>query len=53
METLAAGNEPFRYVNTDIKYSYVVLRKDRNIAGNLPVPPVTGAAVIADPPPRG
>lgn len=29
METLAACDEPFRYVNTDIKYSYVVLRKDR------------------------
>jgi len=28
METLAACGEPFRYVNTDIKYSYVVLRKD-------------------------
>jgi hypothetical protein len=28
MEMLAACDEPFRYVNTDIKYSYVVLRKD-------------------------
>jgi hypothetical protein len=28
METLAACKEPFRYVNTDIKYSYVVFRKD-------------------------
>jgi len=28
MEALAACNEPFRYVNTDIKYSYVMLRKD-------------------------
>jgi len=28
MEKLAACNEPFRYVNTDIKYSYVMLRKD-------------------------
>jgi SAM-dependent methyltransferase len=28
MGTLAACEEPFRYVNTDIKYSYVVLRKD-------------------------
>ena len=28
METLARCEEPFRYVNTDIKYSYVVLRKD-------------------------
>jgi len=28
MNTLAACNEPFRYVNIDIKYSYVMLRKD-------------------------
>jgi len=28
MDALAACNEPFRYVNTDIKYSYVMLRKD-------------------------
>jgi 2-polyprenyl-3-methyl-5-hydroxy-6-metoxy-1,4-benzoquinol methylase len=28
METLAGGKEPYRYVNTDIKYSYAVLRKD-------------------------
>ena len=28
MNTLAACDEPFRYVNTDIKYSYVILRKD-------------------------
>jgi len=31
METLAACNEPFRYVNTDIKYSYVMLRKDGKV----------------------
>ena len=28
MNSLAACDEPFRYVNTDIKYSYVMLRKD-------------------------
>jgi Predicted rRNA methylase len=28
MQALAACDEPFRYVNTDIKYSYVMLRKD-------------------------
>lgn len=28
MNVLAGCNEPFRYVNTDIKYSYAVLRKD-------------------------
>lgn len=31
MNTLAACGEPFRYVNTDIKYSYVILRKDGKI----------------------
>jgi hypothetical protein len=38
METLAACNEPFRYVNTDIKYSYVVLRKDRKTRDTYRVP---------------
>jgi SAM-dependent methyltransferase len=28
MQALVACDEPFRYVNTDIKYSYVMLRKD-------------------------
>jgi SAM-dependent methyltransferase len=28
METLARCDEPFRYVNTDIKYSYAILRRD-------------------------
>jgi len=28
MNTLSMCEEPFRYVNTDIKYSYVILRKD-------------------------
>ena len=28
MEALARGGESYRYVNTDIKYSYAVLRKD-------------------------
>jgi len=31
MNTLAACNEPFRYVNTDIKYSYVMLRTDGKV----------------------
>lgn len=35
MEALAAGNEGFRYRNTDIKYSYVLLRK-------VPPPAVPG-----------
>ena len=38
METLAACDEPFRYVNTDIKYSYVVLRKDAKTRETYRVP---------------
>jgi SAM-dependent methyltransferase len=38
METLAACEEPFRYVNTDIKYSYVVLRKDGKTKEQYRVP---------------
>jgi SAM-dependent methyltransferase len=29
MRALAECDEPYRYINTDIKYSYVVLRKDK------------------------
>jgi hypothetical protein len=36
MEALAACDEPFRYVNTDIKYSYVVLKKDGKTQYCLP-----------------
>jgi len=38
METLAACEEPFRYVNTDIKYSYVVLTKDGRAREQYRVP---------------
>lgn len=38
METLARCDEPFRYVNTDIKYSYVLLRKDGKIRETYRVP---------------
>jgi hypothetical protein len=38
MEELAACREPFRYVNTDIKYSYVVLRKDGKTKEQYRVP---------------
>jgi SAM-dependent methyltransferase len=38
METLASCDEPFRYVNTDIKYSYVVLRKDEKTRDIYRVP---------------
>jgi len=41
METLAACDEPFRYVNTDIKYSYVVLRKDGKTREQYRVPAVS------------
>ena len=39
MEALAACNEPFRYVNTDIKYSYVVLRKESRARDTFRVQP--------------
>jgi hypothetical protein len=39
MERLAACDEPFRFVNTDIKYSYVVLRKDGRTRDAYRVPP--------------
>jgi hypothetical protein len=38
METLASCDEPFRYVNTDIKYSYVVLTKDEKTREHYRVP---------------
>ena len=38
METLAACEEPFRYKNTDIKYSYVILRKDGKVRVPYRVP---------------
>jgi hypothetical protein len=38
METLARCDESFRYVNTDIKYSYVLLRTDRKTKENYRVP---------------
>jgi SAM-dependent methyltransferase len=38
MEALARCNESFRYVNTDIKYSYVLLRKDGKTKETYRVP---------------
>jgi len=38
MNTLASCNEPFRYVNTDIKYSYVMLRKDGKVRTSCNIP---------------
>jgi len=43
MNTLAACNEPFRYVNTDIKYSYVMLRKDGKVRPSCTIPKDTKA----------
>src|SRR5208337_712456 len=43
MNTLAACNEPFRYVNTDIKYSYVMLRKDGKVRTSCTIPKDTKA----------
>jgi SAM-dependent methyltransferase len=38
MNALAACDEPFRYVNTDIKYSYLILRKDGKTRETYRVP---------------
>jgi hypothetical protein len=38
MNTLAVCDEPFRYVNTDIKYSYVILTKDGRTRETYRVP---------------
>jgi len=38
METLAACKEPFRYTNTDIKYSYVILKNDGKTRETFRVP---------------
>ena len=38
MQALAACSESFRYLNTDIKYSYAVLKKDRVSRINYRVP---------------
>lgn len=39
MENLAACSEPYRYMNTDIKYSYTVIRKDGRIKEPYHLPP--------------
>jgi hypothetical protein len=39
MERLAACDEPFRYINTDIKYAYVILRRDTRAQHPYRVPP--------------
>lgn len=44
MGILASGEEPFRYLNIDIKYTYVVIRKDGKIRDSYRVP--TGSRVL-------
>jgi hypothetical protein len=44
MGVLASGEEPFRYLNIDIKYTYVVIRKDGNVRNSYRVP--TGSRVL-------
>jgi SAM-dependent methyltransferase len=39
MQALADGEEAYRYLNTDIKYSYVVLRSDAKVRIPYRVPP--------------
>lgn len=39
MELLAACDEPYRYINTDIKYAYVILRRDKRVLHPYRVPP--------------
>ncbi|WP_292423861.1 small ribosomal subunit Rsm22 family protein [Methanoregula sp.] len=43
MNILAVCDEPFRYVNTDIKYSYVMLRKDGKTRSPCHLPKGTNA----------
>ncbi len=38
METLASGEDPYRYLNTDIKYAYVILRKDSAVRSTVHIP---------------
>lgn len=39
MEQVAKCDEPYRYLNTDIKYSYAILRKDSLVRETYTVPP--------------
>jgi hypothetical protein len=39
MEALASGGEPYRYINTDIKYAYVIFRRDHLVQHPLRIPP--------------
>jgi SAM-dependent methyltransferase len=48
MDTLAACVEPFRYVNTDIKYSYAILRKDGKRGVTYHIPARSKSLVLAN-----
>jgi len=39
MRAVAAGDEPYRFLNTDIKYSSVILRKDGKVRHPVSLPP--------------
>jgi len=47
METLGAGGEPYRYRNTDIKYSYVIFRRDATVRHPLRIPPSAKVARLS------
>jgi hypothetical protein len=47
MDLLSSGSEPYRYINTDIKYAYVVLRKDGAVRYGYRIPQGTKAARLS------
>ena len=47
MERLAGGSDPYRYINTDIKYAYVILRKDSRVQHRFSIPPGAKAARLS------
>lgn len=47
MQKLAGAGESYRFLNTDIKYSYVVIRKDTKTRGTYRVPPGSSALRLA------
>jgi SAM-dependent methyltransferase len=48
MELVAKCDEPYRYMNTDIKYSYAILRKDNLSREKYVVPPKAHFARFSD-----
>lgn len=47
MKILASGDEPYRYINTDIKYAYVILRKDNAVQNPYRIPSQAKVARLA------